>query len=133
MHLHNLPGDGEAKPRTALRLGVGAVDLVELLEDARLVLLRNAGTRVGYSNVEVPVYRFRRDTHLASVGELNSVAHKIEYHLREALFVTEADRERLVHGCRKREFLVLGERLGCRAHRLNHALDGVFGHIEGEL
>src|SRR5215470_17686008 len=35
MHFHNLLGDGEAKPRTAFRLGVRAVDLVELLEDAR--------------------------------------------------------------------------------------------------
>src|SRR5262245_19125396 len=109
MHLHNLPRDREAKPGTALRLGAGAVDLVKLLEDARLVLLRNAGTRVGYSNFEVPVYHFRRDTHLAGVGELNSVAHKIEYHLREALFVAEAKWEWLVHGSREGEPLVLGD------------------------
>src|SRR5262249_30055270 len=43
VHLHNLLGDGETKPGAALGLGVGAVDLVELLENAGLVLLRNAG------------------------------------------------------------------------------------------
>ena len=33
VHLHDLLGDGEAQARAALGLGVGAVDLVELLED----------------------------------------------------------------------------------------------------
>src|SRR5262245_9493902 len=73
MHLDDLFGDGEPKARAALGLGKGAVDLLELFEDARLLGGRNAGTRVGYSNVEVPVYRFRRDTHLAGVGELTKV------------------------------------------------------------
>ena len=52
---------------------------------------------------------------------------------REALLVAEADRERVVHGRRERELLVLSKRLGGRAHRLDHALDGVFSHIQGEL
>jgi hypothetical protein len=51
-------------------------------------------------------------------------------HLREALFVAEAKRERLVHGRRDLEFLVLRERLGGRTHRLNHTLDGVLGYSE---
>ena len=33
MHLHDLLGDGEPEAGTALGLGVGAVDLMELLED----------------------------------------------------------------------------------------------------
>jgi aconitate hydratase 2/2-methylisocitrate dehydratase len=50
-----------------------------------------------------------------------------------ALFVTKANRERLVHGRRECQLFVLGERLGGRAHRLDHALDRVFGHVQGEL
>jgi hypothetical protein len=37
VHLYDLLGDGEAEARTALGFGVGAVDLVELVEDAGLV------------------------------------------------------------------------------------------------
>src|SRR5262249_43180009 len=55
VHLHNLLGDGETKPGAALGLGVGAVDLVELLENAGLVLLRNAGPGVGHTDGEVAV------------------------------------------------------------------------------
>ena len=33
VHLDDLLGDGEPEARAALRLGKGAVDLVELLED----------------------------------------------------------------------------------------------------
>src|SRR5262252_4327982 len=77
--------------------------------------------------------RARGDSNFAGVGKLDGVADEIEQHLREALLVSEAKWERFVHGRRKRELLVLGERLGGRAHRLYHALDRVFGHVEGEL
>ena len=53
---------------------------------------RNARTRVDHSDVEVPVYRFRRNTHLAHISEFNGIAHEIEKHLREALLVTETHR-----------------------------------------
>ena len=56
------------------------------------------------------------DADFAGVGELDGLAHEVEQHLREALFVSEANRERLVHGRRQRELLVLGQRLGGRAH-----------------
>src|SRR5262245_63083863 len=79
------------------------------------------------------VARARGDAHLAGVGELDGVTNEVEQYLREALFVSEANWKRLVHGCPERELLVLGERLGGRAYRLDHALDGVFGHVEGEL
>src|SRR5215471_3553179 len=42
VHLHDLLGDGEPEASTALSLGVGIVDLMQLLEDARAFLLRNA-------------------------------------------------------------------------------------------
>src|SRR5262249_13712179 len=38
VHLHDLLGDGEPKARAALGLGVGAVDLMELLEDPILLV-----------------------------------------------------------------------------------------------
>src|SRR5215472_12719223 len=66
------------------------------------------------------------DADFAGVREFDGVTNEIEQHLREALFVPEANRERLVHGRREGELLVLGERLGGRAHRLDHALYRVF-------
>ena len=55
MHLNDLLGNGETKTGTALGLGVGTVDLVELLEDARLMLHGNAWSRIGHANVELAV------------------------------------------------------------------------------
>ena len=79
--------------------------------------------RVGHADGEVAVHRCRRDAHLAGVGELDGVADEVEQHLREALLVAEADRQRLGNVGLERELLGLGERLGRRAHRLDHALD----------
>src|SRR5215475_11762530 len=79
------------------------------------------------------VPRARGDAHCTGVRKLDGVTYKIEQHLRQPLFITEANWKRLVHGRRKRELLVLRERLGGRAHRLDHALYRVFGHVEGEL
>jgi hypothetical protein len=106
---------------------------MELLEDPTLLVERYAGPGVCHRGGKVAVPRARGDAHLARAGELDGVAHEIEQNLREALFVAEANRRRPVHGRRERELLVLGERLGDHAHRLDHALDGVFGHVEGEL
>jgi hypothetical protein len=69
------------------------------------------------------------NAHLAGVGELDRVPNEVEQHLREALFVSEADWKRLVHRSREGELLALSECLGGRAHRLDHALDRVFGHV----
>src|SRR5262245_37047904 len=94
---------------------------------------RYARAGVCYRDSETAVPRARSDAHLAGVGELDGVAHEVEQHLRKALFVSEANWKRLVHGRRQRNPLVLGERLGGRAHGLDHTLDGVFGHVQGEL
>src|SRR5262245_2488626 len=133
MHLDDLLGDGEAQTCASLGLSKRAVDLMELFEDVRLLHGRNAGTRVDHSDVEVPVYRFRRDTHLAGVGELDRVTDEVEQHLGQALLVTEANRQGLGHLGLERELLVLGERLRGRAHGLDHALNRILGHVEGEL
>jgi len=73
------------------------------------------------------VPRTRGDADFAGVGELDGITDEVEQHLRKALFVSEANRERLVHGRSERELLVLGERLGGRAHSLDHTLDRIFG------
>ena len=99
VHLHDLLGDGESEAGAALGLSKGAVDLMELLEDARPLVLGNAGPRIGHADVEVAVDGLGSHADLASVGELDGVANEIEQHLREALFVPEAKWERFVH-CR---------------------------------
>src|SRR5262245_27558677 len=91
VHFHNLFGDGETKAGAALGLGVGTIDLVELLEDARLVLLRNAGPSVRHTEGEVVVAGSGGDAYLAGVRELDGITHKVEQDLGEALLVTYAD------------------------------------------
>ena len=71
------------------------------------------------------------DAHLAGVGELDGVADEVEEHLREALLVAQADRQRLGDIGLERELLGLGQRLGCRAHRLDHALERVLARGSG--
>src|SRR5215475_9835844 len=88
VHLHNLLGNGEPQPGAALGLGVGAVDLVKLLEDARLVLLRNAGSGVGHTDGEVAIASGSGDAYLPGVRELDGVAHQVEQDLGEALLIT---------------------------------------------
>jgi hypothetical protein len=61
---------------------------------------------------EMAIPRACGDAHLARVGELDRVAHEIQQHLCEALFIAEANGKRFVRGHRERELLVLGERLG---------------------
>src|SRR5262245_36488792 len=133
VHFDDLLCDGEPEARTALGFGEGTVDLVELVEDPTLLVEWYAGPGVCNRDREMAVPRARGDAHLAGVGELDGVAHEIEQNLREALFVAEANRERLVDGRRERELLVLGKRLGGCAHGLDNARDGVFGHVQGEL
>ena len=133
VHLDDLLGDGEAEAGPALGLGVGVVDLVELLEDAVQLLRRYPWTRVGHGNGEVAVHGRRGDAHFASVGELDGVADEVEEHLGEALLVAQADRQLLGNVGLERELLGLRQRLGCRAHRLDHALDGVLAEVQAEL
>src|SRR5262245_45842275 len=75
VHLHDLLGDGESEAGAALGLGKGAVDLMELLEDARPLALGNAGPRIGHADVEVTIDRLGSHAHLARVRELDGVAH----------------------------------------------------------
>src|SRR5215472_19365162 len=107
MHLDDLLGDGEAKARAALGLGHGAVDLMELISYAGLLLHGDPRSRVRHADGEVTVDRLRRDAHLARVGEFDGITDEVKQHLGEALFVPEANWKRLVHRRRERELLVL--------------------------
>ena len=89
--------DGESQAGATLGFGVGAVDLVELLKNASPLLLGDAGSGVGHADGEVRVRGCRGDTHLASVGELDGVAHKVEKDLRQALLVAQTNWEGLRH------------------------------------
>ena len=60
MHLYDLLGDGKAEPGPAFGLGVGAVDLVELLEDARLLVGRDTWPGIGHADSKVAVARTSR-------------------------------------------------------------------------
>jgi hypothetical protein len=60
VHLDDLLGDGEPEAGAALGLGVGAIDLMELLEDARLMLRGDTWPSVGDTEVEAAVYGLRR-------------------------------------------------------------------------
>jgi len=88
----DLLGNGEPQPGAALGLPVGAVDLAELLEDARLVLLGNAGPSVGHTEGEMAVAGGGGDVYLAGIRELNGIADQVEQHLRQALLVAHANR-----------------------------------------
>src|SRR5215467_15968929 len=103
MHLDDLLGDGEAQARTALGLGIGAVDLMELRENPILLIKWYTGAGVCHRDGEVAILSTRGDAHLAGISELDGVPYEVEQHLREALFVPEANRERLVHGRRECE------------------------------
>src|SRR5215813_10864242 len=69
--------DGEAQPRAPLLPRVRAVDLLELVEDAGLVLRRDAWSGVGHRNQEGAVGDLALDAHLARVGELDRIADQV--------------------------------------------------------
>jgi hypothetical protein len=48
---------------------------------------------------------------------------QVEQHLSEALLVAKTERQRLGDLGREKELLVLRQRLGGRAHGLDHAVD----------
>src|SRR5262249_11309102 len=85
------------------------------------------------AKVEMAVHGFGGHPHLASVRELYCVAYEIKQHLSEALLVAETNGERVGHLGLERELLVLREGFGGRAHGLDHALEGIFSHVQCEL
>jgi hypothetical protein len=118
MHLHDLLGDGEPEAGASLGLSVGTVDLMELVKNARLMFHGNAWPRIRHADVEVAVDCLGGHAHLASVGELDGVAHEVEKHLGETLLVAEASGQRLGHLSLERKPFVLGKGL-CGKWRKN--------------
>src|SRR5262249_14718019 len=103
VHLNDLLGNCETETSAALGLGVGAVDLMELLEDARSLINGDAWPRIGYADVEVAVDRLGTHAHLSGVGELDGITDEIEQHLGEALLVAKPYGQGLGHLGRERE------------------------------
>ena len=129
MHLHNLFGDGKPEAGPALGLGVGAVDLVELCEDARLLLWRNARSRIAYADGEATVRRHRTYAHLTGVREFQRIADQIEQHLPQTLLIPKPQRHALGDFGLEGELFASGKWLGCRAHGFHHAFERVFADV----
>lgn len=91
MQFDDLLSDSEAEARPALGLRVRAVDLVELLENARSVLFGNARTRIRHAYSEAAIRGHGPHAYFSSVRELDGVAYEVEQHLRETLFVAQAN------------------------------------------
>src|SRR5262249_56667231 len=60
LHLYDLFADGKPEARSTLGFGVGAVDLVELLENPCLVVLWDAGPGISHTDAEMAGHRPRR-------------------------------------------------------------------------
>src|SRR5262249_27682786 len=116
VHLDDLLGNGEAKASTALSLGICCIDLMELLEDSSPLLFRDSGAGVHHADREVSIRNFGDDADLTCIGELDRIADEVEQHLREALLIAKAYRQRLGHFGAQCDLLALRERLGRCAH-----------------
>ena len=109
VHLDDLSGDGKPEPGPALGLGVGAVHLVELLEDAHLMLFGDARARIHDADGEVAMRGFGANTHFASVGELDGVADQVKENLCQALLIAKTHGHGFGHLGLECELLVLSE------------------------
>ena len=87
MQLDNALGDGEAEPGAALLLGVGAVYLMELMENTCLLRLRNTRTRIDNGHPKLTIRCLGGNADLALISELDGVADEIEKNLRNAALV----------------------------------------------
>jgi hypothetical protein len=67
VHLDDLLGDRKPSARAAFGPRVGVVDLLELLEDPRLMFHRDAWSGIGHTDGQVGVDRFGAHADLASV------------------------------------------------------------------
>src|SRR5690348_14341706 len=82
------PTDGQAQSRAAEPARRRAVGLPERLEDQRLLLSRNADSRVAYLEMQNRFLirdrlRLRDDFHEALLGELDRVSCQIQEHLAQ--------------------------------------------------
>ena len=93
VQLDNALCDGEAKPGSALSAGIGALGLLELLEDALLITFRNSWAGVGDRNQELALARGGLHSNFARLRELDRIGGQIEQHLHNAALVGLAARQ----------------------------------------
>src|SRR6516164_6666378 len=133
VHLDNLLGDGQAKPRPALSPSARTIHLVKFLEDALLLVEWNARACVAHRNEKLTIGATRRDAHFTAVCELDGIADQIQKNLGKALLVAEAVWQVCRHfGC-ERQALCACERFSCYPHRLDQGWERVIGQIQSEL
>ena len=133
MHLDNALCDRKTQSRTHLGLGDRAVQLLEFLEDFRLIRVGDAGAGVAHGECKRLLARRDFDRHLALVGELDRVADEVEKSLREPTLVAARRRQAGGHDGRKRQLLFRGERLDRAVNSGHQFVDRVFGERQIKL
>src|SRR5215475_2462138 len=106
---------------------------MELLEDAGLMFFGDTRPSVRYGDGEVAILGRDAHAHFSYVGELDCVADEVEQHLGKPLFVAEPHGHGFGYFGLERKLLVLRQRLGRGAHRLDDDLDRILRHVQGEL
>jgi len=69
--------DGEPEAGPALGLGIRAVNLMKLPEDAGLMLFGNARACVRHTDGEVTIHAGGVHAHFSGIRELDGIAHQI--------------------------------------------------------
>src|SRR5271166_4388775 len=114
-------GNGEAEAGALEAAGVGAVALLEMLEDRRAPVGRHARPGVDHGEPQLmPFAPLDRDADSAGPGELHRVAGEVHQHLSEAHAVAPHETRR-VRVDRSGDLEPLA--LGARREQLEHALN----------
>ncbi len=78
VQLDDLPGNGEAEPKTPVCAAGGETDLFEAMEDAGQEVGRNAGPRVADGEPRLGLERLETDVNATALGgELDRVAEEV--------------------------------------------------------
>ena len=133
MQFDDLLRDRETEAGAALLARAGAVDLLKLLEDALLVLGRNAGAGIGDGDVEGAVRGCRVHRDLAGLGELDGIADEIQQRLGDPPLVALPERQVLGDHGPEQQLLLGRQGFRGRHDRLDHFLDRVVGDGKGQL
>src|SRR5689334_17419426 len=98
MHFDDLLRDPQTKACTALRSGRRSIKLMKLLENAAMLLDRDARAGVRHRQLKsIIVYRCPH-LYLAHLGEFDGVANKVEKHLGDAPLIPFSSRQIFRYG-----------------------------------
>jgi hypothetical protein len=98
-----LPADGETEAHPFTRLGEGAAELDERLEDGLLLVLRDAGTGIPHADADsVTAGRALEDHGFSGRRELHRVRQQVQQDLLGARAVAPGERRRARTPCRSR-------------------------------